>query len=294
MQLEARVDGPKLHVRSRCLLSTSVMFVVVAVGALFMSPVVSDRASTARSAVGSPTPPSQVTGYKLVFSEDFDTPSLSPDGDGNYIWYKGLWWEKPAPATNISIANSVLALNWRKGQTPNDTSITTLSRDAKYHHAWRYGYFELRMRWDTVTGSWPAIWLMPLQNADTHDGREAGELDIFEGQGATPHTFYGTIHDWTHDQDAKNNKGSNYYELSNTVDLSQYHVYGLLWTPGRVVWYLDNQSLFSASTYPIFDLQDYYLIVGSQEGANWTYGDLSGVSASTIAVNVDWVRVWQK
>jgi hypothetical protein len=68
----------------------------------------------------------------------------------------------------------------------------------------------------------------------------------------------------------------------------------LLWTPGRVVWYLDNQSLFSASTYPVFDVQDYYLIIGSQEGANWTYGDLSGVSSSNIAVNVDWVRVWQK
>jgi hypothetical protein len=269
------------------------VFAVAAVGVMHMSSGVPHHTGTATSAVASPSPPAQAAGYKLVFSEDFDTHNLSPTGDGNYTWYKGIWWEKPPPAENISIANSVLELNWRKGQTPDDTSITTLSRDIRHSRFWRYGYFEFCMRWDTVPGSWPAIWLMPLQNANTNSAKEAGELDIFEGQGSIPHTFYGTIHDWIDGKDAKNNKGSNYYQVSNAVDLSQYHVYGLLWVPGRVTWYLDNQALFSASTYPVFDVQDYYLIIASQEGENWTYGDMSGVTSSKITVNVDWARVWQ-
>jgi hypothetical protein len=258
-----------------------------------MSPAVPKRVGTGKSTVASPGPP-DLAGYKVVFSEDFDSPSVSPTGDGNYAWYNGIWWEKPSPAANISIADSVLVLNWTKGQTPNDTSITTLSRDATHGHSWRYGYFEVRMRWDTVPGAWPAIWLMPVQHANDHTVKEAGELDIFEGQGATPHTFYGTIHHWTNGEDANNNKKSNYFELPKTVDMSQYHVYGLLWRPGLVTWYFDNQPLFSANTYSVFDAQDYYLIIGSQEGLDWTYGDLSGVSSSKIAVNVDWARVWQK
>src|SRR5439155_27178825 len=147
----------------------------------------------------------------------------SPTGYGNYTWYNGIWWEKPAPTANISVADSVLSLNWTKGQNPSDTSLTTISRDANYYHAWRYAYFEFRMKWDTVTGALPAIWLMPVQHAASHDIKEVGELDIFEGQGATPYIFYGTIHDWIDKQDARNNKGANYYQLSRTVDLSEYH-----------------------------------------------------------------------
>jgi hypothetical protein len=60
-----------------------------------------------------------------------------------------------------------------------------------------------------------------------------------------------------------------------------------------VTWYFDNQALYSFPTYSIYDQQDYYLIIGSQEGANWSYGNLTGVTASQIDLNVDWVRVWQ-
>ena len=148
------------------------------------------------------------------------------------------------------------------------------------------------MKWDPVTGSWPAFWIIPVEGMN--GASETGELDIFEGQGATPYTYYGSIHDWRNGSDVANNNGSNTYQLSNTVDLSQYHTYGALWTPGHVVWYFDDQPILSASTPAIFDSQNYYLIIGSQEGANWSYGNMSGVSASSLPLNVDWVHVWQQ
>jgi beta-glucanase (GH16 family) len=240
------------------------------------------------------TPPPQAAGYNLSFQDDFNSLNLSPNGYGSYSWYNpGVWWENAAPYANISATNSILNLNWLKGQSPADTSVSTSAKDGSYHRAWRYGYFEVRMRWDTVTGAWPAIWMIPVQNITNPTG-EHGEIDIFEGQGATPNMFFGTIHDWMGSTDLRNNAGSNYHTFPSTVDMSQYHTYGVLWVPGQITWYFDNQPLFSASTYPIFDQQDYYLILGSQEGANWSYGNLSGVTASKIGVNVDWVRVWQK
>jgi hypothetical protein len=33
--------------------------------------------------------------------------------------------------------------------------------------------------------------------------------------------------------------------------------------------------------------------LGSQKGVDWTYGNLKGVTAHSMALNVDWVRVWQ-
>jgi hypothetical protein len=235
------------------------------------------------------TPPPQAAGYNLVFSDNFNTLNLSPNGLQSYNWYNpGMFWEAPAPYSNISVSNSILNLIWKKGQPSADTSLATAAKNGSYYRAWKYGYFEVRMRWDTVKGAWPAIWLIPVQGITCH-GCEQGELDIFEGQGASPHTFTGTIHDWNsptgaHQQGKNFNLGS--------VDLSQYHTYGVLWTPGQVTWYFDNQALYSYRTYSIFDKQNYYLVIGSQEGANWSYGNLSGVSATSIGMNVDWVHVW--
>ena len=68
----------------------------------------------------------------------------------------------------------------------------------------------------------------------------------------------------------------------------------MLWEPGTVTWYYDNQKLFSSPTQPIFDQQDFFIVIGSGVGANWSEGNLQGVTANTINLNVDWVHVWQK
>jgi hypothetical protein len=66
-----------------------------------------------------------------------------------------------------------------------------------------------------------------------------------------------------------------------------------LWVPGKVTWYYDNVALFSSSTTAIFDAQDFFLVLGMAEGANWTKGDMTGVTASNLNLYVDWIRVWQ-
>jgi hypothetical protein len=240
---------------------------------------------------GGSAPPPQAAGYSLAFADEFNTFDLSPDGTGNHTWYNGIWWESVAPFANIAASNSTVHLAWTRGQDPGDTSITTDARDGSNAKAWRYGYFEARMRWDVTVGAWPAIWLLPVQD---RSASETGEIDIFEGQGGTPHTYYGTLHDWMNNQDIWSTDGKNAYQVPDTVDFGQYHTYGLRWTPGNVAWYFDNQPILSSATSPVFDTQDYYLILGAQEGYNWSEGDLTGVSANTIGMDVDWVRVWQK
>jgi Glycosyl hydrolases family 16 len=269
--------------------------------ALFLS-AIATVVFTGNSALGQqprpdkPAPPPQAQGYKLVFADDFDRLDLSPDGRGIHEWYEGIWFNhQHASRKNISVANSMLCLKWERGQGAVDTSITTFSPHAGNYGAWRYGYFEARLRWDVVKGTWPAFWLIPVEDAtgqDIYNGtKESGEIDIFEGQGDHPHVFYGTIHDWVNLHDHANR--NNFFALPGNVDLSQFHTYGLLWTPGKVTWYLDNQPLHSESTPAIFDRQDFFLVLTMQEGDDWKAGNLSGVTASSMTLNVDWVRVWQ-
>ena len=243
-----------------------------------------------------PAPPPQAQGYKLAFAGEFDRLDLSPDGRGIHAWYEGIWFNhQHASRKNIFVANSMLCLEWERGQGAVDTSITTFSPQAGNNGAWRYGYFEARLRWDVVKGAWPAFWLIPVEDAtgqDIYNGtKESGEIDIFEGQGDHPHVFYGTIHDWVNLRDHANK--NNFFALPGNVDLSQFHTYGLLWTPGKVTWYLDNQPLHSESTPAIFDRQDFFLVLTMQEGDDWKAGNLSGVTAPRMTLNVDWVRVWQ-
>ncbi len=252
-------------------------------------------ASCQRNEIHAPAQPHE--GYKIVFEEHFEGLNLSKDGRGQHTWHEGVWFnQKHAPLRNISAKDSVLSLKWEREQEAADTSITTASRDMKIVKAWRYGYFEARMRWAPVPGAWPAFWLIPVQNAtgeDLYDGRrESGEIDVFEGLGNHPHTFFGTIHDWIDKQD--HTRKPNAFELPKDVDFSQFHTYGLLWVPGEVTWYFDDRPLHTAKTWPVFDRQDFFIVLGMQEGVDWKYGELSGVTARSMTLDVDWVRVWQK
>ena len=250
----------------------------------------------AASSLSGATPPPPAAGYALAFSDDFVSLDLSPNSAGNHTWYDGVWFfHNPAPLANISNANSELSLVWTSNQGPSDTSIETLAQSNPSYRAWRYGYFEARMKWDVVIGAWPAFWLTPIETVlgtDFYNGvQEQGEFDIFEGQGDEPHTFFGTIHDWVNGKGTAN--ANNTWKLASSVDFSQYHTYGLLWVPGKVTWYFDDQPLMSAPTPAVVDKQTYLMILGMQEGAAWQYGNLSGVTASSMKMTVDWVHVWQ-
>ena len=242
-------------------------------------------------------PPPQAPGYSLAFDEEFTTPDISSNGSGLYTWYPGVWFfHTPAPQSNIVQSPGELQLTWDSSQASPETSVETLSANKLQSTTFRYGYFEARMKWDVVTGAWPAFWLTPIQDAlgeDYYNGvKEAGEVDVFEGQGAQPNTFTGTVHDWVNNQDYINN--NNTYRLPANTDFSQFHTYGLLWQPGMVTWYYDNQPLMSAPTPAIFDKQDYFMVLGMQEGATWEYGNRTGVTATQMALSVQWVRVWKK
>jgi beta-glucanase (GH16 family) len=147
------------------------------------------------------------------------------------------------------------------------------------------------MKWDPVAGAWPAIWMLPVQ--EISGASETGELDIFEGQGSTPTTYYGTIHDWQNGTSVASNN-NDAYNLGSGVDFTQYHTYGVLWVPGSVTWYFDNNPIITTPTYPIFDSQNYFLILGSQAGSILGgRGNMGGTSATSLSMSVQWVHVWQ-
>lgn len=246
-----------------------------------------------------PVPPPAAHDYRLVFSDDFRNIDLSPDGKGAHRWYEGVWYSQHhAPLSNIVSTREGLTLTWRRGQEQPDTSIATHSQKGEKSEAWRYGYFEVRMRWKPEAGAWPAIWLLPVLEGEP---QEMGELDIFEGNADLPGSFFGTIHHWRRDPanpakmiDVQNSGSSHGFVLPAGTDQTGFHTYGLLWDAQKVTWYFDDKPLHTEASYPVFSTQEYSLIIGMQAGAKWQLGNLEGVKAEEMTMEVSWVRVWQR
>jgi beta-glucanase (GH16 family) len=248
-------------------------------------------------AQSTPRAPSAASTYHLAWSDDFNSLNLSASGSGAAKWYRSYWWNSCIPPTSdITVANGALNLKWERtekcgnGKTATETSISTFAHDASQGYTFRYGYIQVRMKWDVANGAWPAIWAIPKQAAQGQ--QHTGELDFFEGEGGDPKTFFGTAHEWNGGQ-ALWASSPNYFSVGST-DFSQWHVYGALWTPGKIAWYLDGRLLGSTKLPSIFDQQDYFLVLSMQEGANWSPGNVASNTPSQLNTSFDYVRIWQK
>jgi beta-glucanase (GH16 family) len=107
------------------------------------------------------------------------------------------------------------------------------------HFQFDGGFVQVSAKTSNVSGSWPAIWMLPGPGAATTTDNY--EIDLFEGgytgNGANPASnFAWHLH----------TPGGTGGGVVNTgVDLSSgFHVYGLGWVPGQsITWYLDGTQI---------------------------------------------------
>ena len=107
----------------------------------------------------------------------------------------------------------------------------------------KYGYFETRCKYPVSSGSFPAFWLWNYSNGNYR------EIDIFEYSWLfrqwyeyidSTRFFTGGI--WYSNNSPTNGRyGDHVHNLQpNEPDLSNWHTYGVEWSPKRVVWYFDS------------------------------------------------------
>ncbi len=72
-----------------------------------------------------------------------------------------------------------------------------------------------------------------------------------------------------------------------------YHVFGVDWTPDRIVWWVDGQPYAQLKAYRgwPFD-KPFFLIINVQVGGNWP-GSPNARTAFPARLAVDWVRVYR-
>lgn len=228
-------------------------------------------------------------GWKLVWSDEFTEPAINASkwsfevGPANVN--SELEYYSNAPR-NAFIENGSLVLRAIK-ENVGGRNYTSAKLHTRRKGDWLYGRIEVRAKLNRGKGLWPAIWMMPTDNA--YGGwPSSGEMDIMESLGHQSNRIYATVH-W--------NSGGHQMQGSNKTLASgsfadDYHVFGYEWDAGVQRWYLDDVLWFTTTRGHPFDKR-FYLILNVAVGGSWP-GNPDGTTIFPNDMAVDYVRVFEK
>ncbi|SNR80078.1 family 16 glycosylhydrolase [Dokdonia pacifica] len=244
--------------------------------------------------------------YELVWSDEFNVAgpieatkwhhqTLLPNGNS---WYNGEIQHYTNRIENSFVSDGTLKIVAKKeiftdqGSTKTHTSARLNSK-----FAFTYGYVEIRAKLPIGIGTWPAMWTLG-QNITEPGGYwyetngevswpACGEIDIMEHWGTNQNYVQSAMHTPSSFGDTVNKGGQTIATAS-----SAFHIYGLEWTPDRMVFsvdgtthYIYEPSVQNANTWP-FDAPQYLLL---------NVAILPEIldSFTESALEIDYVRVFQ-
>lgn len=245
--------------------------------------------------------------YRLVWHDEFDGLAASApnsahwkvDSGGNGWGNRELqYYTSRSSNLRLDGAGHLVITAQRESYTGPDgvtrdytsSQIETLGRKQ-----FEYGRIQAGIRVPEGQGLWPAFWAIG-SDFPRVGWPNSGELDLMENLGSDPFKVYGVMHG----PSATNRSGYNHIAStqSPTSLAAGYHVYGIDWSPGKIVFTLDGVPYSTRTPSDlgrgerwVFD-QPFSLILGLAVGGNFPRApDSSTVFPATMLV--DWVRVYR-
>ena len=170
-----------------------------------------------------------------------------------------------------------------------------LQTDAAF--SFRYGVVEARIKIPSGKGLWPGFWMFGASIQPNGGGwPQGGEIDIMEHVPALGDRVQATLHGPGFTQPGL-------YKESPVVtgDLGSWHIYGTIWSPHRISFFLDSSSnIYATFTRKsvekaggtwVFN-HKFYLLLKLAVGGNWP-GPPDGSTRFPAKMYIDWVRVYK-
>ncbi|MFD2700863.1 carbohydrate binding domain-containing protein [Paenibacillus shunpengii] len=171
---------------------------------------------------------------------------------------------------------------------------------------WTYGKVVVRAKLPVQQGMWPAIWMMPTDEAHYGGWPASGEIDIMEliGGKDRDHEVYSTIHYDSVRPDGSHGHDQGKFFLPQEQSFAdEYHDFQVEWLPGMIRFYVDgnlhhqvnNWETTAAGqpesyTFPAPFDRPFYLILNLAVGGDWPGSPDSEFVSEKM--NVDFVRVY--
>jgi beta-glucanase (GH16 family) len=232
--------------------------------------------------------------WKLVWSDEFDYTGLPEkakwgyDEGGSGWGNQELEYYTKEKLENANVENGTLIITARKEKiNQNDYSSARLV--TKNKGDWLYGRFEIAAKLPKGRGVWPAIWMLPTDNA-FGIWPKSGEIDIMENVGFDPFKVNFTIHCEGSD------KGT-----SIVLDdpYTKFVAYALEWYKDHMDFFADNKKMFTykneGSGYKLWPFDKrFHILLNIAVGGTW--GGQKGVDDAIFpqSMIIDYVRVYEQ
>lgn len=241
----------------------------------------------------------ELLGWKLVWADEFDRSGL-PD-PAKWSYEKGLVRNNEKQfytverLENARVEEGKLVIEARK-ESFDKADFTSASLITKGHAAWTYGRFEVRAKVPAARGTWPALWMLPLDYPAVPWPR-CGEIDIMEHVGHSPGRIHGTLHTETFNHLTGSQRTS---VISLPTATAEFHTYSIEWSKDLIIAQIDGKTYGTFDKKPTDTLaewpfdKEFYLILNLAIGGSW--GGEKGIEDSAFPqrLEVDFVRVYQK
>jgi beta-glucanase (GH16 family) len=194
-----------------------------------------------------PVPAGRPSGWRPVFSDDFDGTTLNrsrwsdhssaePDGGRGNLDNQQLEWNQ---AANCQVGGGELVMTAKRervtspgtGRRYDWTSCLIASRRS---YAFQYGFLEERAILPAARGFWPAFWTWPAE-----DVGEQAETDVYE--------FFSDNHGRLYSTQYSGADAGGRCAWAPRFDPSAgWHIYGVAIEPSGTTWYADGTEVCHA------------------------------------------------
>ncbi|PSL41504.1 glycosyl hydrolase family 16 [Planomicrobium soli] len=217
--------------------------------------------------------------WEIVWSEEFEGEALDAERwnvlDDAFGYGARRQHYKPE---NIEVSDGLLKIHTKK-EMSRGFPYTSGAITTKEKVVFKYGKLEVRAKLPAGTGLLPAIWLWNNQ------GNDFPEIDMVEVLGQEPGQIWNTIH-----YDVNGIYGKD-YAMKEFPDLTtDFHTYGIEWTPDEIVFFVDGIVTHTSTVY--VPQEDMYLFINTGVGGDWV-GEPDNSTVFPAQMNVDWIRYYQ-
>jgi beta-glucanase (GH16 family) len=241
---------------------------------------------------------------RLVWNDEFSGTALDQDkwqydtARNKQGWFNGERQYYSA-GENLRVTNGVLTIEARHEKLDPKrfadwggqeyTSAKIFSKGA----GWTYGFYEVRAKLPCARGTWPAIWMLPV---DMKHWPDDGEIDIMEQVGAEPNLIYASLHTKLFNHLMKTQRSA---QKSVPTSCSAFHVYQLDWRPEAITIGVDGRGILRVlndrpggkGAWPFN--APFKMILNLAIGGAWAGAKGIDDAAMPQRMQVDYVRVWQ-
>ena len=236
--------------------------------------------------------------YRLVFADEFNLPNGSqPDSTK---WKRcrrnpsrwARWISDSKDVVYIKNGRLLCRAIPNKDLKTDTATMLTGAVETMDLFDFTYGKVEVRMRTNVKSGNSPAAWI----RNDPKKHKLYSEIDIMESFGKKKETIH-TIHS---EYTVNTKKHGERNQFRKDIDITKWHVYGIIWTPTEVVWTIDGKetgryrkstttSLLSKHQWT-FDQPMFIRL--NQSLCNGNMG-LYPDTKATYVTEFDWIRVYK-